>query len=68
MREPCDGCGESVTIGGSQVNLWTFEGEETGGITLELEGGSEFFLCYECIERLPDDEVITPDHVAGLSE
>ncbi|WP_435077674.1 DUF7561 family protein [Halococcus sp. AFM35] len=53
--EPCDGCGRAVRIAGGVANLWTFGGDESGGLTLELADGSEHFLCYGCIEELPDD-------------
>lgn len=52
--EPCDGCGRDVNIAGGIANLWSFGGDETGGLTLELEDGSEYFLCFECIQTLPD--------------
>lgn len=64
-REPCDGCGKPVPIGGGIANIWTTEGQQTGGLTLELADGSEHFLCFDCIERLPDDP--TAADVAGLS-
>jgi hypothetical protein len=63
---PCDGCGEDVQIAGGIANMWSFGGDSTEGLTLELVDGTEHFLCYDCIERLPDDEEITADHVAGL--
>lgn len=53
--EPCDGCGRSVTIAGGIANLWSFRGTETGGLTLTFDDGSEFLLCYDCIDRLPED-------------
>jgi len=53
--EPCDGCGRSVSIAGGIANLWSFSGDETGGLMLEFGDGSEHFLCYDCIERLPDE-------------
>ncbi|KPN32254.1 hypothetical protein SY89_03022 [Halolamina pelagica] len=34
---------------------------------LELADGSEFFLCFDCIERLPDDRDATPEDVAALA-
>ena len=55
--ELCDGCGRSVSIAGGIANLWSFSGDETGGITLELSDGTEPFLCYDCIEQLPDDQI-----------
>lgn len=54
-KEPCDACGRSVRIAGGIANLWSLEGDRTEGLTLELSDGSEFFLCYDCIEELPDD-------------
>ena len=56
-REPCDGCGRDVPIAGGIANLWTLEREETGGLTLEFEDGSEHFLCFDCVERLPEEPV-----------
>jgi hypothetical protein len=66
-REPCDGCGRSVQIAGGIANLWSFGGDRTEGLTLELADGSEHFLCYGCIERLPDDRDPTEEDVAALS-
>jgi hypothetical protein len=65
-KQPCDGCGSSVSIAGGIANLWSFDGDRTGGLTLELADGSEFFLCYDCIERLPDDGEPTAEDVAAL--
>lgn len=65
-RQACDGCGDAVTVAGGVANLWTLEKEATGGIDLELVDGTDQFLCYDCIERLPDDEEITADHVDRL--
>jgi hypothetical protein len=65
-KRPCDGCGESVRIAGGIANLWSFDGDRTGGLSLELEDGGEFFLCYACIERLPDDRTVTAADVASL--
>ncbi|WP_302082735.1 DUF7561 family protein [Salinibaculum rarum] len=67
-RQPCDGCGKQVSIAGGIANLWTLEKDTTGGIELELADGTEHFLCFECIERLPDDHDVTADDVAALSE
>jgi hypothetical protein len=64
--EPCDGCGEDVTIAGGIANIWTLENTSTQGLTLELADGSEHFLCYGCIERLPDDREPTAADVADL--
>jgi hypothetical protein len=66
-REPCDGCGKSVPIAGGIANLWTLEKEETGGISLVLADDSEHFLCFECVERLPDDSEPTAADVEALA-
>jgi len=64
--QPCDGCGEQVTIAGGIANIWTLERDTTGGIDLELADGSEFFLCFSCIETLPDDHDVTEADVRDL--
>lgn len=66
--QPCDGCGERVTIAGGIANIWTLEKDTTGGIDLELADGSEYFLCFSCIERLPDDHDVTADDVRSLQD
>lgn len=53
--EPCDACGEDVPIGGGISGFWSSQPRRTGGMTLELSDGTEHFLCFLCIERLPDD-------------
>jgi len=63
---PCDGCGADVSIAGGIANLWSFEGDSTDGLTLELADGTEHFLCYDCIERLPDDREPTAEDIATL--
>jgi hypothetical protein len=55
MADRCDGCGAEVQVAGGVANLWDTTPRQTGGLTLELADGSEFFLCFECIDRLPDD-------------
>jgi len=35
-------------------------------MTLELVDGSEFFLCFDCMEALPDDTEPTADDVVDL--
>jgi len=64
--QSCDGCGEDVPIAGGIANLWTLEKQSTGGITLELADGTEHFLCFECVERLPDDREVTAADVDDL--
>lgn len=53
-RERCDGCGSEVPVAGGIANIWTLEMDETGGLTLEFDDGSEHFLCFSCIDALPD--------------
>jgi hypothetical protein len=53
--EPCDACGEDVPIGGGISGIWSSDPEGTGGMTLEFEDGTEFFLCFDCIAELPDE-------------
>jgi hypothetical protein len=66
--EPCDGCGEKVNIGGGIADFWTMLGRQTGGMTLELADETEHFLCYDCMDRLPDDRDVTAADVHALSE
>jgi hypothetical protein len=65
-HEPCDGCGRAVSIAGGVADLWSFGGDRTEGLALELADGSDHLLCYDCIERLPDDREPTADDVATL--
>lgn len=53
--EQCDGCGADVRIAGGIGGIWSSEHETTGGMTLEFADGTEHFLCFSCIEALPDD-------------
>ena len=53
-RETCAGCGKRVKIAGGIASIWSFSHEPTGGMTLEFEDGSEHFLCFDCIDQLPD--------------
>ena len=64
--EPCDVCGKAVRIGGGIADIWSFDPGPTAGMTLELVDGSEHFLCFECIDRLPDDRDVTRDDVLAL--
>jgi len=66
--DSCDGCGRSVSIAGGVANLWSTEGDHTEGVTLELTDDTEHFLCYDCIERLPDDRAPTAADVAALPD
>ena len=62
----CDGCGERVRIGGGIGDFWTLESGSTEGIELELADGTEWFLCFTCIEQLPDDRDVTAADVEAL--
>lgn len=53
--EPCDGCGRAVPIAGGIANLWSFRSDSTDGLALELADGTDCFLCFDCIERLPEN-------------
>jgi hypothetical protein len=64
--DTCDGCGRDVSIAGGIANLWSFGGDQTGGMTLELADDTEHFLCFDCIDGLPDDP--TAGDVEGLAE
>lgn len=65
-KQSCDGCSRRVYIGGGRGNLWRFDTASPEGITLELSDGSEHFLCFECVESLPEEP--TADEVAALPE
>lgn len=62
----CDVCDEDVPIGGGISGFWSADPEGTGGMTLELADGTEHFLCFACIEDLPDAP--TGDDVAELGD
>ncbi len=63
----CDGCGDDVTVAGGIGGIWSGESRPTGGMTLELVDGTEHFLCFDCIDRLPDDREVTSSDVADLA-
>jgi hypothetical protein len=64
--DTCDGCGKEVSIGGGIGAMWSSDPEGTGGLTLELADGTEHFLCFSCVEDLPDDREVTADDVESL--
>lgn len=64
--ERCDGCGKRVRIAGGIGDFWSFSRGSTGGIELELADDSEFFLCFDCIDRLPQDRDVTREDVRKL--
>lgn len=55
MVESCEACGREVRIAGGIGNLWTLDDGDTGGLTLEFADGSEHFLCFDCVEALPEE-------------
>jgi hypothetical protein len=65
--QPCDACGRTVRIAGGIGDLWTFSGGGSQGMTLELADGTEHFLCFDCVDRLPDDREPTGEDVEALS-
>lgn len=64
--ESCDICQKDVRIAGGIGDFWNFSFESTQGLTLELTDGSEHFLCFECMERLPEDHEPTAEDVTQL--
>ncbi|MFD1586140.1 hypothetical protein ACFR9U_04035 [Halorientalis brevis] len=65
-KESCDGCGRTVTIAGGISDFWSLSRDKTEGLLLELADGSEWFLCNDCIEQLPDDRDVTAADVREL--
>jgi len=63
--DPCDGCGADVHVAGGIAGMWD-ESAATGGVTLELADGSEHFLCFDCVDRLPEDREVTGADVRAL--
>ncbi|MFB6268771.1 MAG: hypothetical protein ABEH83_02425 [Halobacterium sp.] len=55
MSERCEGCGNDVRVAGGIGDIWTMDPTHTGGMTLEFVDETEFFLCFDCIDALPDD-------------
>lgn len=64
--EPCDACGARVPVGGGVDDLWTFADASEGGLYLELADGTDCFLCFDCIGRLPDGDEVTAADVEAL--
>ncbi|MFD1646761.1 DUF7561 family protein [Haloarchaeobius litoreus] len=65
--DPCDGCGSPVKIRGGIGDFWSFFGgsNDAEGMLLTFDSdGSEHLLCYDCIEKLPDEP--TAADVAAL--
>ncbi|MFB6224568.1 MAG: hypothetical protein ABEH86_12970 [Haloarcula sp.] len=63
---PCDGCGRKLSIAGGIADIWSMTNDPTEGIVLELGDDTEHFLCYDCIDQLPDDRDVTAADVAAL--
>ncbi|QCC51542.1 DUF7561 family protein [Halapricum salinum] len=63
----CDGCDERTRIAGGISDFWSQAGGSSGGVDLELADGSEHFLCFDCVERLPDDREATAADVEALT-
>lgn len=53
--ETCEACGRAVKIGGGIAAIWAFTPDRTGGMTLDFPDGTEAFLCFSCLETLPED-------------
>lgn len=66
-RRRCDGCGGAVPVAGGIADLWS-GGSATGGLALEFADGSEHFLCFDCVDALPDEREPTAADVEGLAE
>jgi len=64
--EPCDACGDCVPVGGGVDDLWSFADVSEGGLRLELADGTDWFLCFDCIDDLPDETEVTAEDVEAL--
>jgi hypothetical protein len=64
--QPCDGCLDDVRIAGGIGDFWSQAGGSSGGVTLELADGSEHFLCFDCVDRLPEDRTVTAADIREL--
>lgn len=53
--EVCEACEESVKIGGGISAIWSFEPDQTGGMALDFPSGFSAFLCFDCLDSLPED-------------
>lgn len=65
-KQTCDGCTQRVHIGGNRGNFWRFDTAGPEGITLELADETEHFLCFRCVEDLPEEP--TAADVGALPE
>ncbi len=54
---------------GGMENLWVHDQPTATGMTLELPDDTEHFLCFPCIDRLPDEstaadvEALDPEEI-----
>ncbi|MES3518384.1 MAG: hypothetical protein PPP58_12055 [Natronomonas sp.] len=53
--EPCEGCGADVPIAGGISGIWSSDPQSTGGMTLSFEDDTAYFLCFDCLESLPEE-------------
>jgi hypothetical protein len=65
--QPCDACGEAIRIAGGIGDFWSQAGGSSGGMNLELADGTEHFLCFDCVDALPEDRHVTAADVRALS-
>lgn len=65
-KRRCAGCQRRVHVGGNRGNFWRFDAANPQGITLELRDESEHFLCFDCVEALPEEPAATD--VASLPD
>lgn len=66
MGDTCNACGRSVTVAGGIAGIWSLDPDRTGGLFLTLADDSEHFLCFDCVEELPDEP--TAGDVEALRE
>lgn len=64
MADSCDACGRDVPVAGGISGFWNLDQDRTGGIALTFEDDSEHFLCFDCVDALPDYP--TDEDVAAL--
>lgn len=54
-KRRCEACDDRVQISGGIAAIWSFSQEPSGGMTLEFPDGLSAFLCFSCLDALPDD-------------
>lgn len=65
--DPCEGCGERVRVAGGIGDMWNAP-SPSGGMTLAFDDGGERFLCFACIEALPDEPTVADVDGLGAEE